>query len=434
MAVEFYSPKGVAREYQGVFKDHAGFPNYLASFLTSSSLSSLQERCARNEPSALLEMAVAHMIGEHGVQQGEQKSQELLQQAAVLNDPDAQFQVGLAEVQQQKKSGASWLEKAMLQGHPTATYFFACALRAGVGASPDPSRGLKLLQTAAQQGLPRAQVDVAMAHLKGTGTPRNLQLAFSSFEQACRSGDSYAQAMCGLCYALGVGVQVDEKHAVELFARSAAQKDPCGQYLLAMACMAGKGTQQDEAKGLRLLRESAGAKDRNAMVQLARLAMTGVPKDEKTAFLLLTKIHADHALAALILNSTHLHTFLLRYMPTDSEGSLIGSVDNVKKMLKEYYKDVVFDVKFDSKTVLGALVPLAEAGDPEMQFALAQVYFRGKFVEHDSRAGVKWLKLAAEQGHSLARTALKYKASQGGVSPARVSLDASAGALVPPLP
>jgi len=55
----------------------------------------------------------------------------------------------------------------------------------------------------------------------------------------------------------------------------------------------------------------------------------------------------------------------------------------------------------------------AEQGDPEAQYDLASMYFRGKGVPQDYAEAVRWYRKAAEKGYTRAENALGYVYYQG---------------------
>ena len=57
--------------------------------------------------------------------------------------------------------------------------------------------------------------------------------------------------------------------------------------------------------------------------------------------------------------------------------------------------------------------PLAEAGDPEAQVALAGLYLDGLGVPRDQAEGARWYRLAAEQGEPVAQMNLGDLYSRG---------------------
>ena len=62
----------------------------------------------------------------------------------------------------------------------------------------------------------------------------------------------------------------------------------------------------------------------------------------------------------------------------------------------------------DFATALAEFKPLAEQGDAELQFILSQMYESGTGVLADAKEGIRWLKLAAENGHGPAQFLLGH--------------------------
>jgi TPR repeat protein len=67
----------------------------------------------------------------------------------------------------------------------------------------------------------------------------------------------------------------------------------------------------------------------------------------------------------------------------------------------------------DYQTSVAEWRPLAEAGDPEAQVALAGLYLDGLGVARDQAEGARWYRLAAEQGEPVAQMNLGDLYSRG---------------------
>ena len=67
----------------------------------------------------------------------------------------------------------------------------------------------------------------------------------------------------------------------------------------------------------------------------------------------------------------------------------------------------------DYQTTLEEWRPLAEAGDPEAQVALAGLYMDGLGVPRNPTEGVRWYRLAAERGEPVAQMNLGDLYSRG---------------------
>lgn len=58
---------------------------------------------------------------------------------------------------------------------------------------------------------------------------------------------------------------------------------------------------------------------------------------------------------------------------------------------------------FDYTVARRAWEPLAEAGHPDAQYGLYQIYSRGLLIEPDQAVALRWLRPAANQGHAAAQ-------------------------------
>lgn len=69
--------------------------------------------------------------------------------------------------------------------------------------------------------------------------------------------------------------------------------------------------------------------------------------------------------------------------------------------------------RFDYNTALKEWRPLAEAGDPDAQYQLGIMYYRGEGVMQDYREAADWYQGAAEQGDTEAQLNLGLMYAQG---------------------
>ena len=77
---------------------------------------------------------------------------------------------------------------------------------------------------------------------------------------------------------------------------------------------------------------------------------------------------------------------------------LLGSVGNSESA--DFQKGVTAYESGNYATALREWKPLAEQGNAYAQFALGEMYDKGKGVPQDYKTAVKWYRLAAEQGNA----------------------------------
>ena len=72
-------------------------------------------------------------------------------------------------------------------------------------------------------------------------------------------------------------------------------------------------------------------------------------------------------------------------------------------------------VKISDKNFAELLRERAEACDPEFQYRVGRCYMHGKSIDQNATEAIKWLELAAEQGHAIAlyRLACCYLGGEG---------------------
>ena len=113
-----------------------------------------------------------------------------LQKAVRSGDPVAQFQMGLAQLEQGEDSdGAAMIRKAADQDLAVALYQLGKLHETGRGVDADPVRARQLIERAARSGNRIAMHDLALYHTEGRGgAERSMLTARSWFEQAAQRG------------------------------------------------------------------------------------------------------------------------------------------------------------------------------------------------------------------------------------------------------
>lgn len=71
----------------------------------------------------------------------------------------------------------------------------------------------------------------------------------------------------------------------------------------------------------------------------------------------------------------------------------------------------------DYATAMQELLPLAEKGDPAVQYAVGYMYYYGKGVKQDKAVGKMWIDRAADQGLPQALQAQTVIEKQAALNP-----------------
>ncbi len=83
--------------------------------------------------------------------------------------------------------------------------------------------------------------------------------------------------------------------------------------------------------------------------------------------------------------------------------------------------------KQDYNAAFTDLLPLAQKGDPQAQYAVAYLYYNGLGVDKDFKLAESWFQKAADQGNAKAQKALDMiadaKASESFKAPPSLGLD-----------
>jgi TPR repeat protein len=248
-----------------------------------------------------------------------------------------------------------------------------------------------LVAPAAERGSAASQVLLAVAYLHGDGgLVRDPAKALYWFEQAAIRGNVYAQGRLGDLYAQGLGTPVNPKLAFDWRLKAANRGQVQAQVKVGKMYQEGIGVGKDIDQALYWFRRAATEGDAEAQFLLGRLYHEGggVPVDRAAARSLFEQAaQKGYEGAVLFLNT-------------------IESIG---------YQ---FDESWHNR--IPALKQLAEDGDLEAQYQLAQRYERGiNGVKKDLAVALGWYQRAGTGGHLMAMRALAQIYAEGldGVKP-----------------
>ncbi len=187
------------------------------------------------------------------------KKLQALIQAAEANDPQAQYDLGVAYEYGEfdvvdLAQAMRWIRRSAENGHVHAQFKLACYYESGLAGQPDDSAAYLWTERAAQQGLVHAQKQLSRLLSLGRGVARD-------FHQA-----AYWEK--------------------EFLTREAADGEAAAMHHLGNFWLEGKpGFPRDTARALRWYAEAAARGHRDAMLRLASLLEKGeaVARDEEQA-------------------------------------------------------------------------------------------------------------------------------------------------------
>ena len=154
--------------------------------------------------------AMALLNGE-GVAKDPTAAKPLFEAAARQGHPGAMYNLGVMALQ---SSGAhdyasayDAFSKAAQAGDLDAMFALATLVRAGQGASADPTRAAALFKQAADQKHPGAELEYGIMAFNGEGTPRDEAAAARYFQLAALQGNPVAANRLARLYAAGRGIE-----------------------------------------------------------------------------------------------------------------------------------------------------------------------------------------------------------------------------------
>jgi TPR repeat protein len=339
------------------------------------------------------------------------------------------FYKGMAAYKSGDYAGAAgeWTSLAR-QGHPEAQYYLARMHRRGE-IERDDARAAELYRGAAERGHPMAQNDLGMLYEEGSGVEQDYAAAAHWYGRAAEQALATAQFNLGRLYDLGRGVGQDGETAARWYRRAADQGHLKAQVRLALMYDRGQGVEADPAAAANWYREAAkqdhgpSAATLGAMYEEGR----GVSRDPKKA--------AKWYGRASALGVTARPTSAEERAPIDpaDEPAAGASVEPREVAGAPTPVEPPGDgpeVDPDAEPALESLdwetdlaapdVPdleLAERGDPEAQYRLAQRYSTGQGVPRNLNEAVRWYLEAANGGHGLAGYKLAHLYLKGRVTP-----------------
>ena len=231
-----------------------------------------REQAERGDAEAQNALGLMYLTG-RGVEQDPEHALLWLHRAADQDDPDAQYNLGVAYatgwdgmIPVNVVEAASWYRRAAEKDHDGSQYNLGVAYAEGMGVSKDDVEAIKWWRRASAGGNARAQYNLGVAYSKGEGVACDDEEAVSWWRLAAESrdvmeserswlstdaggkvvdkgsgdpgrgqlGNADAQYHLGRMYSLGRGVvSRDDRCALVWYRRAAAQGHPDARHALA---------------------------------------------------------------------------------------------------------------------------------------------------------------------------------------------------------
>ncbi len=237
---------------------------------------------------------------------------------------------------------------------------------------------------AAERGSAASQVLLAVAYLNGDGgLAKDPSAAARWFKAAALQGNADAEEKLGDLYAQGLGVERNPRLAADWCEKAANRGIVSAQLKLGKIYLDGRGVAKDSGKARYWIERAAIEGNAEAQFLLGKMYHVG------------SDIEANQGIARSWLEKAE-------HQGYESAVSLLRLIERIAYLLEEgwYHR-------------LPELHKLAEDGDVEAQYQLAQRYEHGvDGLRKDRQAATLWYQRANSGGHPLAGKALKEMMAQ----------------------
>lgn len=300
------------------------------------------------------------------------KSFESLLSDANNGNSDAQNRIGMmyhsGKMGANKRSEAfQWFEKSANNGNPAGMFNLGTLYYEGKGTLSNKSKGKELIQKAAIAGNPYAEYKIGTMYQSGEYNKKvDFAQAVYFVRMAAEKNLAEAQNRLGYFYSKGMGVEKNDKTAHEWFMSAAIQNHPKAQYNVAQDYFFGVGVNKDKDEAMRWYKKSAKGGFSDAKLKLSSFA-NSKGNDNEFYDIVNESANNGNPSARAMLSNIHM---------------------NNNGKITDKSPDEIFKANIDN----------AKAGDKEAQYQLGKMYLNmGNEAE-----GVKWIELAASQGHGEA--------------------------------
>ena len=204
----------------------------------------------------------------------QKNSIDVLKEAALSGDVDAQFDLGMCYYEGEgvdidHTQASIYFQLAAEKGDADAQYSLATLFLKGEGVEKNTSRALIWYQQAAQKNHPNAQYNLGLMYGSGDGVSEDDAIAVNYFRDSANLGHADAQVQLGLMYVQGRGVECDEYEAFDWFLKSAKQDNADAQFVVASFYAVGTVVEKDVDQALEWLSKAAKQGHRIAQFSLA---------------------------------------------------------------------------------------------------------------------------------------------------------------------
>ena len=205
---------------------------------------------------------------------------------AEKGSPEAQYYLGLhCEIENNMEEAATWYRKAAVQNDLDAQYKLGLCYDKGEGVPQDSKEAVKWYQKAAEHGIVEAQINLGVCYENGSGIPKSIPEAVKWYREAADGRSTEAQYKLGFCYENYGEVRNYDK-AASWYRRAAERGNPQAQYAIGRFYETGKGVDKNALEAVSWFTKAAKQGNPDASVRLGQLyesGAEGVPRDMSAA-------------------------------------------------------------------------------------------------------------------------------------------------------
>ncbi len=388
------------------------------------------------------------------------------EKAEKLNSADANYYLGELTcngmgTEQDYEAGKEYTDQAIELGYEMAYWRLGYYYNYGVGgvdkdeekANEYYLKSLEPIKRLADLGDPEAQGNLASMYDNGTGIAQNEDLAFSWYLKAAKNDYAFMQTQLAFFY-MNEGEKQDYGEAHKWLKKSADAGDARGQYYLGYLYQSGEIGKANYNKAKEWYEKSADQGNASAIYGLGVLYYLGkgdiIEDDEKARELFEKAAAKGHPeslkkLGDIYFNGYGLTKDVNEALSYYKKAIDNGSVDAMKKMGGIYRSGDEVDIDIDQAIAYYTLATLE--GNTDAIYTMADIfynketdegykeavnlykilaklpdcyenasaknmlgvmYYSGLGVEKDEHEAIKWLQLAADEGHTKAAENLEY--------------------------
>ncbi|MDR0705316.1 MAG: sel1 repeat family protein, partial [Planctomycetaceae bacterium] len=413
--------------------------NNSVQFDWKTPLDILKTEAEKDNPDAILELALRYMEGRDGCQTDHSKASGLFQKGAKhadknspagqtckglfywqvsWNEPSvtknkneairllqkeaeqgfavAQFALGLYyryldsdedTEKEETKEAFKWFRKAAEQGHVGAQCNLARCYLNGWGVDEDYAKTFEWFRKAAEQGYAQAQFDVGYCFKEGWGVAKNDIESVKWYRKAAEQGNSEAQKYLGNCYAKGIGVDKDDAEAFKWFRKNYEQSPSDSVAITIGDCYVngGNGINKDYEEAIKWYRQAADKGDVEAQYKIGICYSTGGFGIHKNYTEAIKRFRNTTAKQGLMLTTTYPYRIGSLYELGICYSNGIGVTKDITEAAKLFRK-------------------MIELEKERSQFSVKEFAYRNDSNVHkDYRKVTQWLRKAADQGNADAQ-------------------------------